>query len=227
MSDFVFARIDSCKKLQVLFLRSSGLTDADMSQICVSLKTNSSIKVLDISSNRELTVESAYGLCDVMTANRALEYLGMSKLNLAGENVVPIFEGIGRFPFPAEDVENQLAELKKRDAIIEKNKKLKASKKAEEPVPQLDNIEQITKKNEEGEEVQEWVTIKNPQFKHLNICMNNIEDDVVEALQAVLDRTTDDFGVTISSNKLSEPVIEELHQKIRDLHKQNVEILVK
>jgi hypothetical protein len=227
LSDFVFARIDSCKKLQVLFLRSSGLTDADMSQICVSLKTNSSIKVLDISSNRELTVESAYGLCDVMTANRALEYLGMSKLNLAGENVVPLFEGIGRFPFPAEDVENQLAELKKRDAIIEKNKKLKASKKAEEPVPQLDNIEQITKKNDEGEEVQEWVTIKNPQFKHLNICMNNIEDDVVEALQAVLDRTTDDFGVTISSNKLSEPVIEELHQKIRDLHKQNVEILVK
>lgn len=200
-------------------MRSSGLTDADMSQICVSLKTNSSIKVLDISSNRELTVESAYGLCDVMTANRALEYLGMSKLNLAGENVVPIFEGIGRFPFPAEEVENQLAELKKRDAIIEKNKKLKASKKAEEPVPQLDNIEQITKKNEEGEEVQEWVTIKNPQFKHLNICMNNIEDDVVEALQAVLERTTDDFGVTISSNKLTEPVIEELHQKIRDLHK--------
>ena len=52
--------------------------------------------------------------------------------------------------------------MKKRDAILEKNKKLKASKKAEEPVPQLDNIEQITRKNEEGEEIQEWVTIKNP-----------------------------------------------------------------
>ena len=198
-----------------------------MSQICVSLKTNSSIKVLDISSNRDLTVESAYGLCDVMTANRSLEYLGMSKLSLSAENVIPLFEGIGRFPFPAEEVENQLAELKKRDAIIEKNKKLKASKKAEEPVPQLDNIEQITRKNEEGEEIQEWVTIKNPQFKHLNICMNNIEDDVLEALQAVLERTTDDFGVTISSNKLTEEVIEGLHQKIRDLHKGNVEILIK
>ena len=104
---------------------------------------------------------------------------------------------------------------------------MKASKKAEEPVPQLDNIEQITRKNEEGEEIQEWVTIKNPQFKHLNICMNNIEDDVLEALQAVLERTTDDFGVTISSNKLTEEVIEGLHQKIRDLHKGNVEILIK
>ena len=55
------------------------------------------------------------------------------------------------------------------------------------------------------------MTIKNPQFKHLNICMNNIEDDVLEALQAVLERTTDDFGVTISSNKLTEEVIEGLH----------------
>lgn len=106
-----------------------------MSQICVSLKTNSSIKVLDISSNKNLTVETSYAICDVLTANRSLEYLGMSKLNLVGENIVPFFEGIGRFPFPEDQVENQLAELKKRDAIIEKNKKLKASKKPEEPVP--------------------------------------------------------------------------------------------
>jgi hypothetical protein len=48
---------------------------------------------------------------------------------------------IGQFPFPADQVDSHLAELKKRDAIVEKNKKLKASKKAEEPVPQLDNIE--------------------------------------------------------------------------------------
>lgn len=98
--------IDSCKKLQVLFMRASGLTDADMAQICVSLKTNSSIKVLDISSNTGLTVEATYGLVDVMTANRALEYLGMSKLNLEAENVKAMFDGIGRFPFPAEEVEN-------------------------------------------------------------------------------------------------------------------------
>jgi hypothetical protein len=116
-------------------MRCSGLTDADMAQICVSLKTNSSIKVLDISSNKNLSVEATYGMCDVMTANRALEYIGMSKLNLVSENIVPFFEGIGRFPFPEDQVENQLAELKKRDAVIEKNKKLKASKKPEEPVP--------------------------------------------------------------------------------------------
>lgn len=34
-----------------------------------------------------------------------------------------------------------MAKLKARDQIIEKNKKLKTSKKPEEPVPILDNIE--------------------------------------------------------------------------------------
>jgi hypothetical protein len=52
--------------------------------------------------------------------------------------------------------------MKNRDVIVDKNKKLKASKKPEEPVPALDNIEQILTKNEEGMTVQKWVTIKNP-----------------------------------------------------------------
>jgi hypothetical protein len=155
-------RIDSCKKLQVLFLRASGLTDSDMTHICASLKTNGTIKVLDISSNPNLEGDYLAQIQDAMTANRSLEYLGLSKLNLTTEMVTPLFDMIGRFPFPEDQVENQLAELKKRDVIIEKNKKLKASKKAEEPVPQLDNIEQITRKTEEGEEIQEWVTVKNP-----------------------------------------------------------------
>jgi len=117
-----------------------------------------------------------------------------------------------------------LAELKKRDAIIEKNKKLKASKKPEEPVPQLDNIEQIVRKNEAGDEIHEWVTIKNPQFKHLNLCMNSIEDEFEPVLSSVIERTTDEFGVTVSSNKLSDEVIEKLHKKIITIHKNNLEL---
>ena len=64
-----------------------------------------------------------------------IEYFGLSKLGLETNEVLPLFELFGRFPFPEDQVENQLAELKKRDAIVEKNKKLKASKKPEEPVP--------------------------------------------------------------------------------------------
>ena len=116
-------------------MRASGLTDADLQHICASLKTNASIKVLDISSNSNLEKEYLDHICDAMTANRSLEYLGLSKLSLTSEMITPIFDMIGRFPFPEDQVEHQLAEIKKKDVIVEKNKKLKASKKAEEPVP--------------------------------------------------------------------------------------------
>ena len=76
-----------------------------------------------------------------MSANRTIEYLGLSKLGLSNEQILPILESVGRFTFPEDQVEYQLAEIKKRDAVIEKNKKLKASKKPEESVPQVDNIE--------------------------------------------------------------------------------------
>lgn len=55
--------------------------------------------------------------------------------------MIPLLALLGKFPFPEDQVQNHLTLLKSRDAIIEKNKKLKASKKPEEPVPALDNIE--------------------------------------------------------------------------------------
>jgi len=63
------------------------------------------------------------------------------------------------------------------------------------------------------------VTIKNPQFKHLNLCMNDIDDEIEGTLSKVIDRTSDDFSVTISSNKIAEEIIQKLHSKIKNLHK--------
>ena len=166
------------------------------------MKANSSLKVLDISSNPDIGPASLDSLAEIMNGNRSIEYFGLSKLNLTTDMVKPLFNLIGRFPFPADEVENHLKELKARDAIIEKNKKLKSQKKPEEPVPQLDDIEEIKRINEQGEEIAEWVTIKNPQIKHLNFCMNNIDDDIEKTLLEVIDRTADEFSITLSSNKV-------------------------
>lgn len=73
--------------------------------------------------------------------NRTLEYLGLAKNNLETADMIPIIKSFGRYPFPADQVNAYLNKLKERDAIIEKNKKLKASKKPEEPVPVMDQIE--------------------------------------------------------------------------------------
>jgi hypothetical protein len=64
------------------------------------LKNNSTIKVIDFSSNRDLGKISIESLLDVMTINRTLEYLGLSKLNLTTEMVIPIFDMIGSISIP-------------------------------------------------------------------------------------------------------------------------------
>lgn len=127
--------METSKKLQVLFLRANKLTDTDFVAMSGPLKNNTTIKVLDISSNPDLTSKSLEALAEILNGNRSIEYFGLSKLNLTADMVIPLFNLIGRFPFPADEVENHLKEMKARDAIVEKNKKLKSQKKPEEPVP--------------------------------------------------------------------------------------------
>ena len=40
----------------------------------------------------------------------------------------------------------------------------------------MDLIEPKNQKDSEGNEVVNWFMVKNPQFRHLNLCLNNIED---------------------------------------------------
>jgi hypothetical protein len=90
------------------------------------MANNSSIKVIDISSNREFTPSViSSSLTEILSSNRVIEYFGLSKLNLETDDILPLFELFGRFPFPEDQVEYHLAELKKKTAIEEKNKKLR------------------------------------------------------------------------------------------------------
>ena len=59
-----------------------------------------------------------------------------------------------------------------------------------------------------------------PQFKHLNFCLNSIDEEVVTKLEDVLMRTPDDFGFTLSGNPISNPAINAVHRKVTALHKQ-------
>jgi len=67
-----------------------------------------------------------------------LEYVGMAKNNLETADIIPLIRSFGRYPYPPDQVATYQNKLKERDAIIEKNKKLKASKKPEEAVPVMD-----------------------------------------------------------------------------------------
>lgn len=64
-----------------------------------------------------------------------------------------------------------------------------------------------------------WYLIRNPQFKHLNLCLNDIKDDVLGQVEELLMNTTDDFGVTLAGNALTAPRVKEIHTKVEKLHK--------
>lgn len=202
-------RLQHNNKLQVLFLRADNLHDDDVKQICQALKPDAvnpslvkPLKVLDLSYN-PITKDSVTSIAELLDVNRTLEYIGLAKCQLQASNASKIFEQIGRIPFPQEQVDAHQIKIKARDAIIEKNKKLKASKKPEEAVPAIDLIEQATHVNSEGQEVQGWVLMKNMQFKHINLCSNSINDECRDSVTALIKRTNDDFGITLAGNPIS------------------------
>ena len=53
--------------------------------------------------------------------------------------------------------------------------------------------------------------------------MNDIDDDIEKTIEDVIDRTTDEFSITLSSNKVQEEVVERLHAKITKLHKAQID----
>lgn len=116
-----------------------------------SLAINRNLKVLDVSYNK-FSGSAIQEFISVFEQNRSLEFLGLAKNGLTSEDVLPILDSFGRIPLPADQVEAYQNELKKRDAIIEKNKKLRTQKKPEEPVPILDLLENETTRDSEGNE---------------------------------------------------------------------------
>lgn len=151
----------------------------------------------------------------MMENNRTLEYLGLAKCGLNSEDVVPLFNQIGRQPFPDDEADAHLAKCKARDQIVEKNKKAKAGKKPEEPVPLLDNIEQVARIGDDGNEVTSWVLLKNVQYKHLNLCMNpDIDDEIAAGLRNLMRRTGDDFGITLSGTGVTKETVDRVREQL-------------
>lgn len=204
------------------------MTDKDLNHITLALKPdtplkmNSNLKVLDLSYNK-FSGESVQQFVSVFEQNRNLEFLGLAKNKLTTPDVLPILGCFGKVPFPADQVEAYQAEIKKRDAIIEKNKKLRQQKKPEEPVPILDSIESELSRDADGNEVTNWFMLKCPQFKHLNLCLNQIDEEAAPTIEDVLLRTPDDFGFTLSGNAIEGAPIIKIHNAVSNLHKTRVQ----
>jgi len=107
----------------------------------------------------------------------------------------------GKEEFSAERVEEHKKAIKDRDTVVEKNKKAKTSKKPEEFVPVVDPLEEEKTVNANGEPIVNYYLVKNPQFRHVNLCLNDLDETFKEPLSQLMKRTPDEFGVTMSGNR--------------------------
>lgn len=187
-------------KVKILFLRGNNLSDNDLKQICDNLKENTTVKVLDVSYNNltKTTIDNFREL--ICEHNKTLEFIGLAKNNLKLTDIQELLASIGKKPFPEEEAEAYIKKMKERDAIIEKNKKMKAAKKPEEPVPLIDDIEQ----QEDGS----WMMVQNGHIRHLNLCMNPIGNEAQDAITDLLHGTPNEFSITLSGTNFSKDVIE-------------------
>lgn len=100
--------VEKAKKVQVMFLRHSGLVDHDLKAICGLMKPdagptqNKSLKVLDISYNNFTADLLCKEVSSVFENNRMLEYLGVAKCGLGSQHMAEMLEHFGRVPFPAD-----------------------------------------------------------------------------------------------------------------------------
>ena len=67
--------------------------------------------MLDISYN-PITKDSLASLADMLENNRTLEYLGLAKCKFENDDIYPIFNQIGKMPFPTDQVEPHQAKIK-------------------------------------------------------------------------------------------------------------------
>ena len=89
-------------------------------------------------------------------------------------------------------------------------------------MPILDQIESEVGKDAEGNDETRWFMLKCPQFKHLNFCLNKIDEDAAATIEDVLMRTPDDFGFTLSGNPIDGAPIIKIHNAVVNLHKTRV-----
>jgi len=163
-----------------------------MPRICEKLNENTTLKCLDLSMNK-ITGEGIKLLAASVRKNVSLELLGVGSMELTIEELEPLLLEFGKVGISEEEVKDLEAKIAERNTIVEKNKKAKGKK--QEPVPIVNDLEKDDKGN--------YYEIRKPNFKQLNIGFNKLDENALEILDRLMERTSDKFIVTMPSKYLT------------------------
>ena len=157
------SRLGTSTKIESLCLRGNFLGDDAVIMLLDTMKNNNTLKIINLYNNR-ITSKSFAVFCKFLETNKKLEEANFGKNELVDDDLIIFRKSVGKFLMTGEEVEIQQKKLKEREFIVEKNKKLKNQKKPEEPIPFLEEMQQI------GEN---YYIIRNTKLKNLNLMQNN------------------------------------------------------
>jgi hypothetical protein len=169
-------------KLEALCLRGDLIGDEMANRIFDELKNkDNTIKILNLFRNN-LTNECINNFCEMITVNTQLEDINLGRNFFNDDCLNLIKDNYGIFPMTQEEVDEYGKLAKERQDIINKNIKLKASKKPELEVPHLDEMKEIDGKH---------FRVKNGTLKKINFIQNNFTQNSFDNFKIILDANQD------------------------------------
>jgi hypothetical protein len=177
----ILSKLTTSTRLEALCLRGNFLGDDNAILLFENLKTNNTLKTLNLYKNN-LTSKCMSTFNSMIEVNRKLEEINLGANFFVDEDLATFRNFIGKNQLTNEQYENHSKKLKDKEAIIEKNKKLKAQKKPEEPLPFLEEVTQI------GDA---FFIVKNCHLKNLNIMQNSFTEKCYETIISILEANND------------------------------------
>ena len=179
--------IGEFRSLEALVLRGCGLTDKKL---------------------EELTDRAAEYLCSYVQDYKWIDSIGLGMNKIRRLSIFkPLFDRLGVVEASKADFDQFVYAGKQRDTIVQKNQKLKAVKKPEEPLPYLEDVvlDEATGK---------FFKKQYPNLMCLNLVGNSLENEKdYSFLDPVLKRTAN-FLLVLSytgADKFLDPKLADLH----------------
>lgn len=200
--------IGEFRSLEALVLRGCGLTDKKLEELMEAIKANGTrLRLLDLYSN-QLTDRAAEYLCSYVQDYKWIDSIGLGMNKIRRLSIFkPLFDRLGVVEASKADFDQFVYAGKQRDTIVQKNQKLKAVKKPEEPLPYLEDVvlDEATGK---------FFKKQYPNLMCLNLVGNSLENEKdYSFLDPVLKRTAN-FLLVLSytgADKFLDPKLADLH----------------
>lgn len=200
--------IGEFKTLEALILRGCGISDKKLQELLDAVKANGiRLRLLDLYSNH-LTDKAVEYLCDYVQDYKWIDSigLGMNKIKRLS-TFKPLFDRLGVVESSKSEFDQFVYASKQRDTIVQKNQKLKAVKKPEEPLPYLEDVvlEEATGK---------YFKKQYPNLMCLNLVGNSLENEKEYGYLDVVLKRTQNFLLVLSytgADKFLDPKMSEAH----------------